>query len=110
MDLQLEIENKLRQLDKSVKLLRTTGSQYAKSYSEYRVALSKKLLELKDEGMAVTLAYDVARGIPEIAKLKFNEISDEAIYLANKESINAIKLEIKILEEQIKREYNLKEE
>lgn len=110
MDLQIEINEKLRQLDISVKQLRKSGSNYAKSYTDYRIALSKMLLKLKDEGMAVTLAYDVARGIPEIAKLKFNEISSEAIYIANKESINAIKLEIKILEEQIKREYGLKEE
>lgn len=105
MDLQIEINDRLKKLDRSVRELRNSGSNYAKSYSDYRVALAKELLKLKDEGMPVTIAYDVARGVPNIAKLKFNEIRDEAIYKANLESINAIKLEIKILEEQIKREW-----
>ena len=106
MDLQAQIEEKIRELDISVKQLRTSGSNYAKSYSDYRMELSKELLRLKDEGMPVTIAYDVARGKPSIAKLKFNEIKDEAIYKANIESINAIKLQIKILAEQINREWS----
>jgi len=106
MDLQYEIGKKLEELDISVKSLRTTGSNYAKSYSEYRIALAKELVRLKEDGMPVTIAYDVARGKPEIAKLKFAEIRDEAIYFANRESINATKLQIKILEEQVKREWS----
>ena len=105
MDLQYEIGKKLEELDISVKSLRTTGSNYAKSYSEYRIALAKELVRLKDEGVAVTIAYDIARGKPEIARMKFTEIRDEAIYKANLESINATKLHIKILEEQLKREW-----
>ena len=105
MDIQIEIQNKLNDLDASVKQLRTTGTNYANSYASYRIALAKELVKLKDEGVAVTLCHDMARGKPEIARLKFNEIRDEAIYLANRESILATKLQIKILEEQINREY-----
>lgn len=110
MDLQVEIGNKLQELDISVKSLRTTGSKYAESYSNYRIALAQELVRLKDDGMPVTIAYDIARGKPEIAKLKFAEIRDEAIYKANMESINAVKLQIKILEEQLKREYGASNE
>ena len=106
MDLQYEINNKLQELDTSVRALRNTGSNYARSYTEYRMALAKELLKLKDEGVAVTIAYDIARGNPAIARLKFAEIRDEAIYKANLESINATKLQIKILDEQIKREWS----
>ena len=105
MDLQYEIGKKLEELDISVKSLRTTGSNYAKSYSEYRIALAKELVRLKDEGTPVTIAYDIARGKPDIARLKFAEIRDEAIYKANLENINATKLHIKILEEELKREW-----
>lgn len=105
MDLQAEISVKLNELNNSIKQLRVTGSKYAESYAKYRIALAKELTKLKDEGMAVTLAYDIARGSTEIANYKFAEIRDEAIYKANQESINATKLEIKILEEQIKREW-----
>ena len=108
MDLQYELTNKLTELDESVKQLKITGSNYAKSYSEYRVALAKELVRLKDDGVAVTIAYDIARGKPEIARLKFAEIRDEALYKANQENINALKLQIRILESQLNREYNNK--
>lgn len=105
MDLYNEIQEKSRLLDNSVKMLRKTGSEYAKAYTDYRVALAKELMILKNDGYAITLAGDIARGKPEIAHLKFEEISKEAIYKANLESINVLKLQIKILENQIEREY-----
>ena len=106
MDLQNELLQKTAYLDNSIKMLRKTGSEYAKAYTDYRVALAKELLILKNEGYAITLAGDIARGKPEIAHLKFEEISKEAIYKANMESINALKLEIKILQSQIDKEWS----
>lgn len=104
-DLYNELQTKINDLDVSVKMLRKSGADYAEAYTNYRIALSKELLLLRDQGVAVTLAYDVARGKPEIAKLKFNEISKEAIYKANQESINSLKLQIRIIESQISREW-----
>lgn len=106
MDLYNELNNLISKLDVSVKSLRKTGSEYAKAYTDYRVALAKELMILKEEGYAITLAGDIARGKPEIAKLKFKEISSEAIYKANQESINALKLQIKIIQEQINKEWS----
>lgn len=105
MDLQTQINGKLAELSTAVNNLSQNSKTYAKCYQKYRIMLSKELLFLKDSGMAVTLAYDVARGKEEIAQAKFEEISSEALYRANLESINAIKLEIKVLEEQINREW-----
>lgn len=106
MELYETLEELLRDLDISVRSLRKTSSDYAKAYSQYRVALAKELVKLKSEGYAITLAGDIARGKPEIAHLKFKEISTEGIYKANLESINATKLRIKIIQEQINKEYN----
>lgn len=105
MNIYNELQEKSRLLDNSIRMLRKTGSNYAKAYTDYRIALAKELLILKDEGYAITLAGDIARGKPEIAHLKFEEISKEAIYKANQESINVLKLQIKILENQIEREF-----
>ena len=105
MDLYNELQQKCKLLDNSIRMLRKTGSEYAKAYTDYRVALAKELLILKNDGYAITLAGDIARGKTEIAHLKFEEISKEAIYKANMESINALKLEIKIIQEQINKEY-----
>ena len=105
MDLINELQKLLNQLNISIKSLRKTGEEYARAYTDYRVALAKELLILKNEGYAITLAGDIARGKPEIAHLKFKEISNEAIYKANQESINSLKLQIKIIQEQINKEY-----
>lgn len=106
MDIYNEQEYKNRLLDASIKELAKTGREYAKAYTDYRMALAKELVKLKDEGYAISLASDIARGKPEIARLKFEEISKEAIYKANQETINALKLQIKILENQIGREWS----
>lgn len=105
MDLYNELEQKIKELNIAIKSLRNTGRDYAEAYTEYRIKLAEKLVELKNNGMPVTIAYDVARGDREIAKAKFNEIAKEAIYKANQESINSTKLQIRIIESQLQREY-----
>lgn len=105
MDLVNELNEKCKLLDNSIRMLRKTGTEYAKAYTDYRIALAKELLILKNDGYAITLAGDIARGKPEIAHLKFEEISKEAIYKANQESINVLKLEIKIIQEQLNKEF-----
>ena len=82
MDLQNELAYKSQLLYKSVEELKNTGKKYAEAYTNYRMALAKELVKLKDEGYAITLAGDIARGKPEIAHLKFEEISTEAVYKA----------------------------
>ena len=106
MDLVNELNSLSNKLSLSIKSLIKTGKDYAKAYTDYRVALAKELLILKEEGYAITLAGDIARGKPEIAKLKFKEISTEAIYKANQEAINSTKLKIKIIQEQLNKEYS----
>lgn len=105
MDLVNELNNLSNKLSLSIKSLIKTGKDYAKAYTDYRVALAKELMILKEEGYAITLAGDIARGKPEIARLKFKEISTEAIYKANQEAINSTKLQIKIIQNQIDKEW-----
>lgn len=107
MDLYTTLQDKINDLNVAVKELRKTATEYAEAYKTYRILLAKKLLELKAEGMAITLAGDVARGDVEIAEAKKVEIIKEAIYKANQESINSTKLQIKIIESQITREIGL---
>jgi hypothetical protein len=106
MDLLELINKKCAELDIAVKSLRNTGKDYAEAYTNYRMELAKELMQLKNEGYAITLAGDIARGKREIAQLKFKEITTEAIYKANLESINAIKLQIKLLDAQLSREWS----
>ena len=106
MDLFNEIEQKIKELNIAIRSLRKTGSEYAEAYTQYRIKLAQKLVELKNNGMPVTIAYDVARGDKEIAKAKYDEIVKEAIYKANQEAINTLKLQIRVIESQLSREWS----
>lgn len=81
------------------------GKEYAKAYRNYRIKVAQKLLQLKAEGMPVTIAYDIARGDEEVATAKEQEIITECLYKSCQEAINTYKLQIKILQEQINKEY-----
>lgn len=81
------------------------GYEYAKAYKDYRVKVAKKLLELKADGMPVTISYDIARGDEEVASAKEKEIITECLYKSCQEAINTFKLQIKVLQAQIDTEY-----
>ena len=84
---------------------KSRGKEYAKAYKRYRVKVAQKLLQLKAEGMPATIAYDIARGDEEVATAKEQEIITECLYKSCQEAINTYKLQIKILQEQINKEY-----
>jgi len=81
------------------------GKAYAEAYKKYRILLSQELLRLKAEGMPVTIAYDIARGKQEVADAKEQEIITECLYKSCQEAINTYKLQIKILQENINKDY-----
>lgn len=81
------------------------GQDYAEAYKKYRMMLAQELLKLKAEGMPVTIAYDIARGKEEVANAKEQEIITECLYKSCQEAINTYKLQIKILQEQINKDY-----
>lgn len=105
MNIYNEIQQKSKELQNSVTNLSQTGKKYAEAYRTYRILLSKELLRLKNDGMPVTIAYDIARGNEGVANAKFDELATEAIYRANLESIQTIKLQIKILQNQYDKEW-----
>lgn len=106
MDL-LEEMNRLRNLlNVALTEFKNRGMTYAKTYANYRKLLAQELLRLKAEGMPVTIAYDIARGKEEIANAKEQEIIAETLYKSCQEAINSYKLQMKILQEQIEKEYH----
>ena len=81
------------------------GRTHADAESKYRQALSKKILEERDSKTPVTIISDVCRGNPEIAKLKFERDVAEVTYKAAAEAIQVYKIQIRVLENTIEREY-----
>ena len=105
MDLYEEMNNLNKLLKSALAEYKKRGMEYAKAYKNYRVKVAQELLRLKAEGMPVTIAYDIARGKDEVASAKEQEIITECLYKSCQEAINTYKLQIKILQEQINKEY-----
>ena len=106
-DLIHEMEVTQRQLKKAVKMLRETGTAYAKAERDYRVLLRTESLKLKSEGMAVGMIDMTCKGIPSVADARMNRTIAEVTYKANLESIQWLKLQIRILDNQISREWSV---
>lgn len=107
MEIWNDIQHRLDLLDIAVREVGTRGRAFAEAESDYRTALATETLRLRnDEGYPVTLVPDLARGKPEVARLKVERDCSEALYKAALEAINVNKLRIKILEAQMAREYN----
>lgn len=104
-DLIMDIQAMIAKLNTSIKMLRQTGTEYAEAERDYKILLSQESLRLKDGGMAVTLIDKVVYGKRNVAEARFRRDVAETTYKANLESINAIKLQIRVLDNQIAREW-----
>lgn len=106
-DLFNELQLKIKELNISIKKLRETGTEYAQAEKEYKITLRQEALKLRAEkGMPVTLIQQVVYGVPEVAEKRFQRDVKEAIYQANQEAINSTKLQIRVIENQLSREWN----
>lgn len=99
-------------IEKAINDLKTTLSEYKKLQKDYamkekkyRVALSKRLLELRAQGQAVTHLADIAKGMEDIAQLRFERDIAEGLVRSAEEGINFYKLKIREMESQYNKEW-----
>lgn len=105
-DLYNELQQKIKELNISIKKLRETGTEYAEAERDYKITLRNEALKLRAEkGMPVTLIQQVVYGVPEVADKRFQRDVKEAVYRANQEAINSTKLQIRVIENQLSREW-----
>lgn len=104
-DLMMELQEKIAILDKALNAFGDRGRKLAKAEHDYRVALAKKVLMERDKGTPVTIIQNVCLGAPEIAKLRLERDIAEAMHKSALEGINVHKLEVKILQSTIDREW-----
>lgn len=104
-DLFNQLQSKTKELEVSIKSLRQTGTNYAQAEKDYKVLLRQECLKLRDDGMAIGMIDKTCYGIPSVAEARFKRDVAEAIYKANMEAINSIKLQMRLLEGQLQREW-----
>lgn len=100
-----EIEQAIEELNKTLSEYKNFQKDYALKEYKYKTALSKRLLQLRAEGQAVTHLADIARGMEDIAKLRFDRDIAEGLVKSAEEGINFYKLKIRELEAQHSREW-----
>ncbi len=105
MDLILELQAKTKQLEKAVAELRINGTELAKAERDYKILLRQECMKLRDEGMAIGMIDKVCYGIPSVAEARFKRDVAKITYDANQDFINSIKLQLRLIESQIQREY-----
>jgi len=105
VDLWNELVSKQKQLDASVRELRKSGTALAEAERTYKLKLREECLRLRGQEMPVTLIDKVCYGIPEVAELRFRRDCARVVYDANMDAINALKLEMRIISNQLQREW-----
>ena len=105
MELYDELQSKRAQLDASIRQLRKSGTEYAKAERDYKVLLRSECLKLREDGMAIGLIELTVYGIPSVAEAMFQRDITKVVYDANQEAINSLKLQMRLIESQISREW-----
>lgn len=107
MDLFNQIQDLTKVLSQSIKLLARYGKELAEAERDYKIVLRQEALKLRAEkGMAVTLIQQVVYGVPEVANKRFKRDVAESMHQTAQENINSIKLQLRLLEGQLQREWS----
>lgn len=108
MDLFKDIQELTKKLNQAIKLLSKYGNDLAEAERDYKITLRQEALKLRSEkNMPVTLIQQVVYGVPEVANKRFKRDVAEAMRNTSQENINVLKLQIKILESQLQREWGM---
>ena len=105
-DLMYELQQARIDLNKSIMLLRKNGTEYAQAEHDYQVIKAQTVLVMKSNGCPVTEINLAIKGQPQVAEAMLKRDVAKVTYAANQEHINVKKLEIRVIENQIAREWN----
>ena len=101
-----ELMELIERAEHGVDDMRETGCAYAQNRQAYEIAKAHRTYQLRSEGTPVTLIPHLVMGYDDVNEARMLKDSAEALYAAAKESVNVTKLKIRILQEQINREWN----
>ena len=97
------------QCDDAIKELARQGDLFAQAQWAYCTQKTKTAYRLKDEGYSATMIMQLLKGEPEVALLMRERDIAKARYEATKETINILKLQMRMADSQISREWGRNE-
>ena len=95
-DITRELYHGSKRLEESSKEIFKLAKAMAEKERDYRKALAAEKIRLRDEGMAVGMIDDVARG--NLADLRFERDLARETYIAAKEAMKAIQAQLSALQ------------
>ena len=105
MELFAERERIKTSLENSLKRAYENGIEAAEKTRLYRIALAKKMLELKEQGVQISILEKLAKGTEQVSRCEFEMNVADVKYMASRENIMAQKKLLESIEADIKREY-----
>lgn len=94
-----------KQLDNAISLMAKQGKELADAERDYYIALRQHATIMKDAGEPATLINLTIKGVPEVANLRYERDFAQSRYDVSREKIMALKLNIRVLESIIEREW-----
>ncbi len=105
-DLVESINRMNAELSQSIKLLRKNGNAYAEAERDYQVAKAQAVLKMKEAGASITEIGLSIKGQPEVSEKLFARDVAKVMYESNQEHINVVKLQLRLTENQMSREWS----
>lgn len=106
MDLVQEIMMLQGKLTTSIRALANNGKALAQAEMEYKICLRQHALKLRDDGTPVTLINQVIYGEQEVAEKRFKRDIAETMRDVAQENINILKLQLRLLNDQLNKEWS----
>lgn len=101
-----EINDLTAKLHSDVRLMAKYGKEYAEAEHLYNITKAKRALTLQSEGQTATMIQTILKGQKDVAETKLKRDTAEVMYKTAMESVNATKLRIRMVDNQISREWS----
>ena len=94
-----------RELSESINLMQQYGTDYAQKDSRYQITLAETATRMKADGETATMISLTIRGTDKVPKMRMDRDIAEVMYKTAQEKIQVVKLQLKLVEAQIEREW-----
>lgn len=106
MDLLSELQETRKLMKQAMAEIPERGRIYAQAEADYQAAKNVRALELKAEHMSATLIQLTIKGDKDVNMKLFERDVALIEYESARDAVNVLKLDARLLEQQIQREWN----
>ena len=100
------LDKRRKDLDRALLLAKERGIALAEAEKIYRIEKRKAFLQAQHNGIRATLIRDYVNGDEKISELRYRRDVAKTLYDNAVEAINVYKLDCRLIENQIARDWN----